>query len=513
MDYIDQAEQLKPFFSHPPSLPGIQKAIDARKQFTTNRKVLVEEFKKQYSKAKVPGALEKNIDSLLSANTFTITTAHQPNIFTGPLYFIYKILHTIKLAGHCKNLLPQFDFVPVYYMGSEDADLDELGHIYLGGQKLEWKTKQTGAVGRMKVDKEYIKLMELVSGQLAVLPFGNEVLSLIKDCYREGEMIQDATFKLVNALFGEYGLVVLIPDNAALKKQMENVFADDLLNQTPSLVVEKTAEKLQGAGYKMQANPREVNLFYLKDNIRDRMVKGSDQFITHGSRLRFTEKEILDEVKEHPERLSPNVILRGLFQGTILPDIVYIGGGGEIAYWLQLKDLFEHYKVPYPVLVLRNSFLIVEKKWQEKISKLGFTVEDFFLPEQELMNSLVARETKNEIRLNGNFTDAEKLYESLKKQAAAVDISLAQHVEALKAQSLYRLQELEKKILRAEKRKFTDQQRQIHTIKEKLFPKNGLQERIDNFMYYYSKWGRDFIQQVYQQSLSLEEEFVVMTEK
>jgi uncharacterized protein YllA (UPF0747 family) len=195
----------------------------------------------------------------------------------------------------------------------------------------------------------------------------------------------------------------------------------------------------------------------------------------------------------------------------ILPNLVYIGGGGEIAYWLQLKDLFGFYRIPYPVLLLRNSFLIVEKKWQERISKLGFTVEDFFLPEQELMNKLVVRETKNEIKLNGNFTEADKLYESLKKQAIAVDATLGRHVEALKTELIYRLQELEKKMLRAEKRKFTDQQRQIHTIKEDLFPNDGLQERIDNFMYFYAKWGKDFIRCLYLQSLNLDGEFTIVS--
>ena len=115
-----------------------------------------------------------------------------------------------------------------------------------------------------------------------------------------------------------------------------------------------------------------------------------------------------------------------------MPNLVYIGGGGEIAYWLQLKDLFVNYKVPYPVLLLRNSFLIIKKEWKERIGKLGFDTEDFFMPEQELVNYLVARETKNEIRLNGNFSDAEKLYESLKKQVATIDSTLGQHVEALK---------------------------------------------------------------------------------
>ena len=511
LDYLDHAEALKSFYSLPASLQGIQKAIQNRAGFA-NRALLVQELKKQYANS-ATSRVSENIQALLSENTFTITTAHQPNIFTGPLFFIYKILHAIKLAEHCKASLPQYNFVPVYYMGSEDADLEELGHIFLGGQKIEWKTKQTGAVGRMKVDKDFMKLIELVSGQLAVLPFGDEIISLVKKCYRDGTLIQDATFKFIDDLFAQYGLIVLVPDNHILKKLGAAIFEDDLFNETASAIVEKTASRLHAAGYKLQASARDTNLFYLKDGMRERIVRIKNKFVTHDSRLTFDENGILAELNDHPERFSPNVILRGIYQETILPNLAYIGGGGELAYWLQLKDLFENYKVPYPVLALRNSFLVVEKKWSERIGKLGFTAEDFFLPEQELMNRLVARESTTEIRLNGNFTSAEKLYDSLKKQAVAVDSTLAQHVDALKTQSIYRLQELEKKMIRAEKRKFSDHQRQIHSIKEKLFPGNGLQERIDNVMYYYAKWGKDFIERIYEHSLSLEEEFVVLNEK
>jgi bacillithiol synthase len=511
VDYLDRHEALKTFYSIPPSIQGIQKAIQNRQGFP-NRRVLVQELRKQYASG-ATNRVSGNIQALLSENTFTITTAHQPNIFTGPLYIIYKILHVIRLAEYCKASLPQYNFVPVYYMGSEDADLDELGHIFLGAQKIEWKTKQTGAVGRMKVDREFTKLIETVSGQLAVLPFGNEIISLMKKCYVEGSLIQDATFKLFDHLFGEYGVIVFIADNPNLKKLGAAIFEDDLFNETASNIVEKTASKLHAAGYKLQASARDTNLFYLKDAMRERLVRVKDKFITHESRLTFDEKEVLQELSDHPERFSPNVILRGIYQETILPNLVYIGGGGELAYWLQLKDLFDNYKVPYPVLLLRNSFLVVEKKWSEKIGKLGFTAEDFFLPEQELMNRLVARESTNEIKLNGDFTSAEKLYDSLKKQAVVVDSTLAKHVDALKTQSIYRLQELEKKMVRAEKRKFSDQQRQIHSIKEKLFPGNDLQERVDNLMYYYAKWGKDFIETIYEQSLSLEEEFVVLNER
>src|SRR5436190_19027526 len=230
LDYLDHSDSLKPFYKHPPTLQGIHKAIEARKNFPNNRELLVGEIKKQYASVNVSDIVQKNIEALLSENTFTITTAHQPNIFTGPLYFLYKILHAIKLSEHCKSSLPQYNFVPVFYIGSEDADLEELGHFYLNKEKIAWNTRQTGAVGRMKVDKELLRLILQVEGQLSVLTYGEEILSIIRDCYKEGVLIQDATFKLINTLFGEYGLIVLIPDNAALKKQAEEIFKDDLLN-------------------------------------------------------------------------------------------------------------------------------------------------------------------------------------------------------------------------------------------------------------------------------------------
>jgi bacillithiol biosynthesis cysteine-adding enzyme BshC len=509
-DYIDQVEAIRPFFHYSPTINGIRQSIEARKKYPTNRKVLVETLKTQYGDL-LKGKLAENIDALLSPDTFTITTAHQPNIFTGPLYFIYKILHTIKLAAHLQSSLPQYRFVPVYYMGSEDADLEELNHIYIEDEKLVWQTRQTGAVGRMIVDAGLLKLIDIAEGQLAVLPAGKEIVGLIRKFFAKGVSIQVATFQMVNALFEEFGLVILIPDSADLKKLAAAVFEDDLLHQHPSGLVSKTAEKIQSAGYKVQAHPRDINLFYLEKGIRERIVKEGDKYKVHSAALEFSEKELLDELREHPERFSPNVILRGMFQEMILPNIVFIGGGGEIAYWLQYGEMFNRYHVPYPVLVLRNSFLIVEKSWQERISKLGFTIEDFFLPEQELLKKLVDKETKHAIKLNGSLSQVEQLYESFRKQASAVDITLSKHVVALKEKAVYRLQELEKKMLRAEKRKFSDQQRQISAIRAKLFPQNGLQERHDNMLYYYAKWGKEFIQMLFEHSLGLEQEFTVVS--
>lgn len=510
LDYLDNNKSLAPFYKYDVSLEGIKSAIYEREKFHTNRELLVRELKKKYAKVEQSPIVNNNIEKLLSANTFTITTAHQPAIFTGTLYFIYKILHTIKLAEDLAKEFSDKNFVPVYYMGNEDADLDELGKIYLDGEKIVWDTKQTGAVGRMNT-KGLEKIISKIEGQFSGMPYGKELVQILKDCYLNSQDIQTATFKLIHQLFAKYGLIVLIPDTAELKKQMLPVFEDDLFHQTSSSIVEKTIDDLS-KHYKVQANPRSINLFYLKDNIRNRIEKVGDKFIVHDTSIIFSEKEIKEELQQHPERFSPNVILRGLYQETILPNIAFIGGGGEMAYWLELKDMFEHYQVPYPLLVLRNSFLFIEKKWKEKISKLNLTSTDIFKSENELLNELVKKQSQNQLNLTEEIAEAESYYQKLQSISNKIDNTLAEHSKSLQAKALKPLKELEKKLLRAEKRKFEEQQKQIHSIKSALFPLNNLQERIDNFIPYYSKWGKEFIDILYKNSLSLEQKFVVLEE-
>jgi bacillithiol biosynthesis cysteine-adding enzyme BshC len=395
-------------------------------------------------------------------------------------------------------------------MGSEDADLDELGHVYLTGEKLVWDTKQTGAVGRMNT-KGLDKLLHRIEGELSVQPFGKELMRLLRDCYLQSPDVQTAAFKLINALFADYGLIVIMPDNANLKKVMEPVFREDLLQQTPAGMVEKTIEQLSQQ-YKAQAHPRPINLFYLKDNIRELIELKGEKYEVRNTTISFTKDEILAELNSRPERFSPNVILRGLYQETVLPNIAFIGGGGETAYWLELKDLFNHYKVPFPMLVVRNSFLIIEKKWQEKIEKLALQPKDLFLPEQEVLTMLVSRQKNGELKLKNELEAAIRVYDLLKDKAANIDRSLLQHVEALQARTIKPLQELEKKMLRAEKKKYETEQRQIQTIRSALFPMNGLQERVENFMPWYALWGREFVRVVYEHSLTLEQEFTILQE-
>ena len=510
LDYLEGADSLQPFYACKPDLDGIKKILEERKTFPTDRQVLVDTLRQQYQAHEISNAVKENIELLLQANTFTVCTAHQPNLFTGPLYFVYKVLHTIRLAAYLRENIPVYHFVPVYYMGSEDADFAELNHTYVDGKKIEWNKEQKGAVGRMEVDKTLLQLIDELEGQLVYEPFGKEVVALLRRCYTAGRTVQDATFELVNGLYGQWGLVVLIPDSSYLKAQMRTVFEDDLFRHTASGIVAKTSEQL-AAQYTAQAYPRDINLFYLKDNIRERIECKEEKFVVLNTTLVFSEEELKTELHQHPERFSPNVILRGLFQETILPNIAFVGGGGETAYWLQLRDLFRHYGVPYPVLVLRNSFLVVEEKWQQKLAKTGLPVAELFKSTDDLMKSLVLKHSENSVSLNGNFKKAEALYEQVREQAQTIDQTLSKYVAAMKARSLKELQELEKKMLRAEKRKYASQQRQITAIKEVLFPRNGLQERVENFSWFYAKWGPHFLMELLKHSPALEQEFTILT--
>ena len=350
IDYVHGIEKLQPFYNYPVSDTGVQQAIAARKNFAINRSLLVNELRKQYN-GSLTTQQEQYLQALLQENCFTICTAHQPVIFTGPLYFIYKIFHAIKLADELAKKLPAYKFVPVYYMGSEDADLEELGHINIEGQKLVWHTDQKGAVGRMVVDKALLKMIEQLAGQLGVEPFGKELISLFRLSYQEGLTIQQATFTLVNELFKEYGLLIFIPDNAALKKEFETVVNKELSEQFSHAAAVETIKELS-VHYKAQAGGRDINLFYLKDNYRERIERDGERYVVKAMQLHFSKEEILQEVELHPERFSANVILRPLFQEMILPNIVFIGGGGEMAYWLELKKVFEAAGVHFPMLLL-----------------------------------------------------------------------------------------------------------------------------------------------------------------
>ena len=506
VDYLNGNEALKPFYNFEPNSAGIQAAIESRKHTNTNRKLLVDVLSKQYENYKASEKTKKNIELLLKENTFTICTAHQPNIFTGQLYFIYKIIHAIKLADDLNNKMSNNHFVPVYYMGSEDADLNELGEIEIEGKKLKWQTPQKGAVGRMIIDTDFIRLIQEIENQLIVEQHGAEIISTIKKHYTLGKSISHATFEFVHYLFNDYGLLVLLPDNSDLKSSFKAIIQDDLLNQQAEKLVLNTVENFPSA-YKIQTSGRPINLFYLNDNIRERIEEIAEGYKVINTQIVFYKEEIIEELNQFPERFSPNVVLRPLFQELILPNIAFIGGGSELAYWMKLKSVFEFYNVNFPVLLLRNSFSIIENETSILLTDLNLTLLDFFEPELKIIEKYTRENSQLKLDLSEEKTAIENVYENIKTVAGNTETTLIQHTDALLKNAIKRITYLEKKMLRAEKKKHDVAIRKIKKTKSAVFPNGTLQERVENVLPLLAKHGFSFIYALYTSSESLEQKF------
>jgi bacillithiol biosynthesis cysteine-adding enzyme BshC len=512
-DYLAHSSSLQPFYTYCPDEAGIQQAIAARADYPVNRRVLVQTLQAQCSHLTCCAAVTDNIASLANENTFTVCTAHQPNLLTGYLYFIYKIAHAIQLANHLNEQHPGKHFVPVYYMGSEDNDLDELGTFRYGGKKYTWDGNgQQGAVGRMNTKSLEALLNELFKVMGPPGEHTEQLKELLTQAYLQHDTIGEATRYLVNELFGKYGLVVLDPDDVAFKKEILHIMRDDLLNHTANGIVTTQAELL-AEQYKSQAYPRDINLFYLKDNLRERIEKNGSKWIVLNTDISWTESELLAELETHPERFSPNVILRGILQESILPDVAFIGGGAEVAYWLQLKELFNHYKVFYPVILLRQSVLWIEPKASALQQKLGITTEELFQPYEQLAKAHVSDNSQHSLSTADEQNSFEAVIRQLKDKAVLLDPTLGPSAEAALAKIKHQLAVLEQKMLRAEKRKHNTELQRIAKLKTMLFPNNSLQERVENFIEYFPLCGHDFIDTIVNNISPMRNEFLVIHPK
>lgn len=508
-DYLAGNEKLSPFYEFTPDEQGMENAINARKQFPIDRVLLHKNVNKHYEGVKINDRLQKNIKSLQSDNCFTICTAHQPNIFTGHLYFIYKILHAVKLAEELSAKYAEYDFVPVYYMGSEDADLEELGELDISGKHYQWTTNQKGAVGRMKVDEALIEIIEEVALQIEVLPFGNGIIEKMRTCYALGLSIEKATFAFVHSLLGDYGVVIILPDSDDLKKTFLPIVEKELSEQFSNKAVASTIKDFPGE-YKIQTEGREINLFYLEADQRERVQLIDGKFLVDGNEGEMSNSELLEKFKAHPARISPNVILRPLFQEILLPNIVFIGGGGELAYWLELKETFAAAKVFFPVLMLRNSFMLMQKETELLQTKLQLEDESLFLPVNEIFNEWIRKNADKQLALELEKLKISEQFQQIKKIATEHDATLYKHIEALEKSTLNKLSTLENKILRAARGREQATLRQIEKMKTSVFPNGSLQERIDNIVFWCALYGNDIIDAIYKNSTGSTSSFKII---
>ena len=471
IDYIQQKEGLKPFYDTFPTVQNFESLIEKRQLPMSHRTTLVSLLAEQYGPLPHSETVEFNIHSLTNEKTFTVTTGHQLNIFTGPLYFIYKIVTVINACKQLKAAYPKYHFVPVYWMATEDHDLAEINHFNLFGKKYEWDTPQTGPVGKMKPHS--------LNALIDSLP---EAVPLFEKAYLDHDRLADAVRFYVNELFGDQGLIVVDADHKKLKHLFAPVIKKELFENTSNELVSATSQKLEAAGYKNQAFSREINFFYMENGLRERIVREGEQFKVLNTDKVFSETEMIDLLDKHPEHFSPNVIMRPLYQEVILPNLAYVGGPAEIAYWLQLKDVFDHHEVFFPALMPRVFGLIVNKANEKKVQKLKLTGKQLFQSAHKLKEMYLQKHGENGYELTDERKVMDMVFNRIKAKAEEIDGSLTGFIGAEGAKTFKTLENIAKRLKKAEEQNNETAMSQIDNIKEKLFPGNGLQERHDNFL-------------------------------
>jgi len=516
IDYIDNKPELKPFYSYRPDFDGFAEFLK-HKKVVADRELLVEVLEEQYSRISnvgfpISNLIKTNLLQLRSTSTYTITTGHQLNIFAGPLYFIFKIVTAIKLAQQLKEKFPDKNFVPVYWMASEDHDFAEINYTDIGGKNVHWWYEATGATGRLNPDT-IRQALNQYKGVLGMEQHAPELAEIVETAYTKFDKLADATRYMVDALFGKYGLVIIDADDHRLKKQFAPIMAKDIIEQHSFKNITATNEQLEKLGVHIQVNPREINFFYLADSLRERIVFEDERYKVLNTEISFSKDELLSELVYHPENFSPNVVMRPLYQECILPNIAYVGGGAEVVYWLELKSNFEFYKIDFPILILRNSGLIVKKEYASKIAKMDLQPADIFKPADVIKNNWVKTHSAHTLSLTEEWREISAIFEKIKLRACKIDDTLSPSAEAVKARLKHAMDSLEKKLVKAEKINYHTRLEQIDVIKTDLFPKDSLQERKENFGLFYVKWGQEFIDELVRNFEPLAFKFTVLTEQ
>ncbi|SFT37965.1 bacillithiol biosynthesis cysteine-adding enzyme BshC [Lishizhenia tianjinensis] len=508
---VYKQDELKEFIHQPFDIKAFAQQIkdkDANYNHSY-RKVLRDSLIKQYANVNTPDAVVQNTLLLEKKDTFTVTTGHQLNLYTGPLYFIYKIVHVIQLAKTLKKEYPSYNFVPVYWMASEDHDFAEINHLNLFNQKRTWESEQTGAVGKFNL-QGFEALKHEVKSLFENQP---EIAHLVEESYAEEDNLAQATLKLVNQLFGEEGLVIIDADAPELKALYRPVLFKEIGEQFSEKEVQKSTDKLIEKGFHGQVHPREINLFFMENGKRERIIKTEEGNFTAGDDVSFSAIEMLELIDGKPELISPNVVLRPVYQEWILPNLVYVGGGGEMAYWLQLKGVFDALDLQYPLIQVRNSVQIVDGVSQKKMAKLGYEFADFLNSTDALKKDFVLNNSDEEI----NFEDLNKAFDVLEKtverDVLSVDKALENYGKGELTKMRKQIENMQSKLIRHQKKKYDDTLKNIDSVHDRLFPGGGLQERKENVLAYFSKYGIDnFLNLLKEHMDPLENDLIILSE-
>jgi bacillithiol biosynthesis cysteine-adding enzyme BshC len=505
--YIQHDPAINEYLQYVPGNDSLVDIISERKKFPVNRTLLVDVLRKQYSRLGI--ALPSAIEALRSENCFTVTTAHQPVLFTGPLYHIFKIASTIHLARKHNETNKEATLVPVFVMSGEDHDWAEVNHAHIFGKKYIWEREAGGPCGRLDL-QGLEPLIESVTSLFANSQHYEEIKTLFQSSLSKAKNYGDFHHLLVHALFGHHGLVVLNADDPELKRVFAPVMKREIEEQFSFPHVTRTQKELEAKGFKPQAFCRPINLFYLSEGRRERLEPENGRIRLMETGKSLEKDELLKLLEQTPESFSPNVIMRPLYQEMILPNLAYIGGGGEIAYWLERKSQFNAVGLHFPMLIRRNSVMIIDAATDQQLKKSSMTWLDLMDDYDTIVRKYLKAHSQAELDYDQEQKLIHDAYAMLASKAEKIDPTLAKAILAEETKQVKAFEQLGSRLIRAEKQQQETQLKRIHKLKEKLFPGGGLQERYENFLPYYAEQGDAWIETMIHVCDPMVEKFIVL---
>lgn len=494
VDLLNNKNKLKDFHLGT-DLNSIDEAFLANRDIDLEKRaLLVECLKKQYSDCEIPAPL--TLDSLSNKGVFTVTTGHQLCLFGGPQYFIHKIISVISLVKKLKLKYPENDFVPVFWLASEDHDFKEISTLNIFNKKLSVDGEDTIAVGKLSP-----VIFEPILEELKNIFKNDNRFNELESVFSKALTKQSwslATRYWVTHLFGKDDLVILDPDEKSLKHLFIDSFKKEINHQFIHANVEATNSELKTIGYHPKINPRELNLFYLSDEKRHRIIFNGTLFKVGDEE--FTKKQLNEKLELNPEKFSPNVLLRPLFQETILPNLIYVGGPSELCYWTQLKKAFDYKTIPFPILMLRDHFAWLNQKQIKKWFEMGLHAEDLIKNPSDLAKQFLIKQHKNNLSLF-NEEEALNLIElELNKKANLIDQSLVPMVNGSVKGMRNSLAKIHQKFLQSLKRTEDQKLGQIKKINNSIVSNGILVERTENFLGPYLNSTDDYINRLIEAS-------------
>lgn len=501
-DYI-LAEPTAASFAHTPhSINGYKTLMDNKVFSQDKRNLLVNNLLNQYQHAGInlhnDDKVLVNIKNLANPNTFTVTTGHQLVWAGGPLFVVYKILTTIKLTQELQSQFPDKHFVPIFWLASEDHDFEEISELFLFNQSYKWQCQSNNRpVGTLTI-KNLADLLAEITPTLAKNMRGEWYAALLHKCYTPDKTLSQASIYWFHEFFKAFGLVVLEPNQRSFKQLFTENFHQDIFNATTGTAMQTTNQQLEAAGYKPHLNHRTCNTFFLHPTHGRLLIKpNKNTYLLGDSGIQFSQQELAQLLVQTPEAFSPNVALRPLYQETILPNLAYIGGPAEVAYWLQLKKVFKAHQVQMPAVVLRFMGLIAGPSLQQKIEKTGLAPADFINDESFLKQQVLAidQSAKSNQLMQQVLDNMQELLNAVKdldthlgKELLATKLSLKDFFDAKRKEiSKLLVQKKEAEIEKALK------------LRQRIYPRGTFQERIETFMQHECQTNADLLENILHQ--------------